>query len=67
MDPGIFFIYFGFAVLMISTFSSYVSFSQIFVFNNSQKNKNNLIIESKTNRDKYTLNLEIFKITKNLN
>ena len=52
---------------MISTFSSYVSFSQIFVFNNSQKNKNNLIIESKTNRDKYTLNLEIFKITKNLN
>jgi cytochrome c biogenesis protein len=65
-DPGISFIYFGFGFLMISTFLSYLSFSQILGFKNPKKNKNNLIINLKTNRDKYLLNLEIFNLKKNL-
>jgi cytochrome c biogenesis protein len=65
-DPGISFIYFGFGFLMISTFLSYLSFSQILGFKKPPKNKNNLIIHLKTNRDKYLLNLEIFNLKKNL-
>ena len=65
-DPGIFFIYIGFGFLMISTFLSYISFSQIWGVVNNLKNKKKLIISAKTNRDQFSLNLEIFKLTKNL-
>jgi cytochrome c biogenesis protein len=58
-DPGIFFIYFGFGFLMINTFLSYISFSQIWGFKDKEKNKTSLNIYAKTNRDKYVLNLEI--------
>jgi cytochrome c biogenesis protein len=65
-DPGIFFIYMGFGFLMISTFLSYISFSQIWGIINILKNKKKLLLSAKTNRDQFSLNLEIFKLTKNL-
>lgn len=66
-DPGVFFIYLGFGTLMISTFLSYMSFCQVWGIVNILKNKKNLIISAKTNRGKFSLNLEIFKLTQNLN
>nr|YP_010850361.1 cytochrome c biogenesis protein ccs1 [Lophurella caespitosa]WGH13124.1 cytochrome c biogenesis protein ccs1 [Lophurella caespitosa] len=32
IDPGIFFVYFGFFVMMLSTFISYMSYSQIWIY-----------------------------------
>jgi cytochrome c biogenesis protein len=65
-DPGVFFIYMGFGFLMVSTFLSYISFSQIWGIINILKSNKKLIISAKTNRDQFSLNLEIFKLTKNL-
>jgi len=48
-DPGTFFVYLGFLMLMISTLLSYVSYSQIWAF----KNKNNLYVAGQTNRAVY--------------
>lgn len=64
-DPGIFIIYFGFAFLMLSTFLSYISFSQIWVNINKFKTPNKLLIFAKTNRDPTLLNIEVIKMTKN--
>lgn len=61
-DPGVLYIYFGFGVLMISTILSYLSFSQIWIIDNL----NNLSIYAKTNRTKVSINIQIFKLTKNL-
>lgn len=65
-DPGTIFIYFGFGFLMLSTFLSYLSFSQIWTIFDGLKNKKNLIILAKTSRSKFSFDTEIFKITKDL-
>jgi cytochrome c biogenesis protein len=66
-DPGTIFIYFGFGFLMLSTFLSYLSFSQIWGIFDDLKNKKNLIVLGKTSRSKFSFDTEIFKITKDLN
>jgi len=48
-DPGTVFVYIGFFMLMISTLLSYVSYSQIWAF----KNTNNLYVAGQTNRAVY--------------
>lgn len=65
-DPGTIFIYFGFGFLMLSTFLSYLSFSQIWAIFDDLKNKKTLIILAKTSRSKFSFDTEIFKITKDL-
>ena len=65
-DPGTIFIYFGFGFLMLSTFLSYLSFSQIWGIFDDLKNKKTLIILAKTSRSKFSFETEIFKITKDL-
>ena len=56
VDPSVFTIYFGFGLLIISTFSSYISFSQVWIINSKK------FIFAKTNRAKIALNIELFKI-----
>jgi len=48
-DPGTVFVYIGFFMLMMSTLLSYVSYSQIWAF----KNTNNLYVAGQTNRAVY--------------
>ena len=48
-DPGTLFVYIGFLMLMLSTILSYVSYSQIWAF----KDTNNLYIAGQTNRAIY--------------
>ena len=48
-DPGTLFVYIGFLMLMLSTLLSYVSYSQIWAF----KDTNNLYIAGQTNRATY--------------
>jgi cytochrome c biogenesis protein len=64
-NQGIIYIYIGFGFLMINTFLSYISFSQIWGIVNIGKNDKDLNIFAKTNRNKFALNIEIFKLTKN--
>jgi cytochrome c biogenesis protein len=62
-DPGLYYIYVGFGFLMISTILSYISFSQIWSISENIKF---LSIGGKTNRTKFSLKIELFKITKSL-
>ena len=48
-DPGTLFVYIGFLMLMLSTLLSYVSYSQIWAF----KDTNNLYVAGQTNRATY--------------
>lgn len=66
-DPGAYFIYIGFGGLILSTFLSYISFSQIWGATNILKIKKEFVIFSKTNRDKSSLNLELLKLIQNFN
>ena len=61
-DPGVLYIYIGFGFLMISTLLSYISFSQVWTISNKLSEEKNLTIFAKTNRNKVSLNVEIFKI-----
>jgi cytochrome c biogenesis protein len=62
-NQGILYVYGGFGLLMISTFLSYISFSQILGIYNYQKQFD---IYAKTNRSKSSFHIEIFKLTKNI-
>ena len=57
-DPGIPLIYSGFFFLMISTLISYITYSQIWVIQKSQK----VFIGGNTNRAVFEFELEFFKI-----
>jgi cytochrome c biogenesis protein len=59
-DPGIPFIYIGFFFLMLSTLISYITYSQIWIIQKSQK----LFIGGTTNRAIFEFELEFFKIIK---
>jgi cytochrome c biogenesis protein len=59
-DPGIPIIYIGFFLLMISTFISYRTYSQIWIVQKNQK----LFIGGTTNRARFDFELEFFKILK---
>jgi cytochrome c biogenesis protein len=58
-DPGTLFVYIGFLMLMLSTLLSYVSYSQIWAF----KNTNNLYIAGQTNRAIYYFEKYFTKIS----
>lgn len=57
-DPGITIIYVGFGFLIISSFLSYISFSEIWVFENNKK----VFFGGTTNRDKVKFKIELSKI-----
>lgn len=59
-DPGISIIYIGFAFLIVSSFVSYVSFSEIWVL----EHDNQVFLGGTTNRDKLKFQIEIAKIQK---
>lgn len=59
-DPGIPIIYTGFFFLMLSTLISYLTYSQIWIFQKSQK----LFIGGTTNRALFDFELEFFNILK---
>ncbi len=59
-DPGLKIIYIGFTTLIISSFVSYISFSEIWFLESSKKG----IFGGKTNRDKIQFTNEIKKIKK---
>lgn len=59
-DPGITTIYIGFGFLIISSFVSYISFSEFWVLEEEKK----IFLGGKTNRDKLKLQFEISKIEK---
>lgn len=59
-DPGIPVIYFGFLFLMLSTLISYITYSQIWIVQKSQK----LFIGGTTNRALFDFELEFFKFIK---
>ena len=61
-DPGIPIIYVGFAFLILSSFVSYISFSEIWVLKNNQQ----IFLGGTTNRDKLKFQLEISKLEKSL-
>jgi cytochrome c biogenesis protein len=65
-DEGVSYIYIGFGLLMISTLLSYISFSQIWGISNNLKNQNSLEIYAKINKNKINLDIEIFKLTKEI-
>lgn len=58
-DPGIFFIYSGFLILMISILISYFSFTQFWLL----KKQNKLYISATSNRAKLNLRIEFLKLT----
>ena len=60
-DPGIYTIYTGFFLLMVSTLISYVTYSQIWLIKKNQK----LFIGGTTNRALFDFELEFFKFIKN--
>lgn len=60
MDPGIPIIYTGFFFLMLSTLLSYLTYSQIWMIQKSQK----LFIGGTTNRALFNFELEFFKFIK---
>ena len=57
-DPGITIIYIGFGFLIISSFLSYISFSEIWVFEKDKK----VFFGGITNRDKVKFKIEISKL-----
>lgn len=59
MDPGILFIYTGFGFLMISTLLSYLTYSQIWVVQESK----NIFIGGNTTRAKFEFEREFLKLT----
>ena len=59
-DPGIPIIYSGFLFLMISTLTSYITYSQIWIIQKNQK----LFIGGTTNRASFDFELEFFKFIK---
>lgn len=61
IDPGIPLIYLGFFFLMISTSMSYITYSQVWVFQKDQQ----LFIGGNTNRALFDFELEFLKLVKN--
>nr|UBA15757.1 Cytochrome c biogenesis protein [Pseudo-nitzschia hainanensis] len=61
MDPGIPLIYLGFFFLMLSTLMSYITYSQVWVFQKNQQ----LFVGGNTNRALFDFELEFLKIIKN--
>jgi cytochrome c biogenesis protein len=61
IDPGIPLIYLGFFFLMISTLMSYITYSQVWVFQKDQQ----LFIGGNTNRALFDFELEFLKLVKN--
>ena len=61
-DPGIQIIYVGFAFLIISSFVSYISFSEIW-FLDTNKTK---LVGGQTNRAKVKFQIELLKLRKGL-
>ena len=61
LDPGIPLIYLGFFFLMISTLMSYITYSQVWVFQKDQQ----LFIGGNTNRALFDFELEFLKLVKN--
>ena len=59
-DPGIYIIYIGFFLLMISTLISYITYSQIWLIKKNQK----LFIGGTTSRALFDFELEFFKFIK---
>ena len=59
-DPGIYTIYIGFFILMVSTLISYITYSQIWLIKKDQK----LFIGGTTNRALFDFELEFFKFIK---
>jgi cytochrome c biogenesis protein len=59
-DPGIPIIYLGFFFLMISTLTSYITYSQIWIIQKNQK----IFIGGNTNRAIFDFELEFFKVLK---
>lgn len=60
IDPGLPLIYSGFAFLMISTLTSYITYSQIWVVDDSKT----IHIGGNTSRSKYEFEIEFFKLTR---
>jgi cytochrome c biogenesis protein len=60
IDPGITFIYVGFAFLMISTLLSYITYSQIWILQDLTK----IVIGGTTTRAKFDFELEFLKLIK---
>ena len=60
-DPGISMIYNGFVFLILSSFVSYVSFSEIWLL----KSTESFLVGGQTNRAKIKFKLEIAKLKKN--
>ena len=60
LDPGIPLIYLGFGFLMISTLMSYITYSQVWVFQKDQQ----LFIGGNTNRALFDFELEFLKLVK---
>jgi len=61
LDPGIPLIYLGFFFLMISTLMSYITYSQVWMFQKDQQ----LFIGGNTNRALFDFELEFLNIVKN--
>ena len=61
-DPGIFLIYSGFGFLIISSFVSYISFSEFWVLTKENK----VFFGGTTNRDKIGFNIKMSKLKKTL-
>ena len=60
-DPGIPIIYSGFGFLMTSTLISYITYSQVWIIQN--KEKDGLIVGGNTTRAKFEFELEFFRLT----
>jgi cytochrome c biogenesis protein len=60
-DPGIGIVYFGFILLILSTFLSYTSYSQIWAIKRGEL----LYLSGRTNRATYTFEKEFLDVLKN--
>jgi cytochrome c biogenesis protein len=60
-DPGIFIVYFGFILLILSTFLSYTSYSQIWAI----KKDEIVYLSGRTNRAIYTFEKEFLEMLEN--
>jgi cytochrome c biogenesis protein len=61
-DPSILVIYFGFGILIVTTFLSYLPYTQIWIYNN----EDNCWIGSVTNRGKINLEIEFENLIRNI-
>jgi|TARA_B110000977_G_scaffold197036_1_gene278638 cytochrome c biogenesis protein len=59
IDPGLPLIYSGFAFLMLSTLTSYITYSQVWIVNDNKS----IYIGGNTSRAKYGFEIEFFKLT----